>query len=141
MLIAFCSSSTTSAVLVPSLGCTHRASPRTHQRPFRLCSPSAFRPTGAKSRWLDQKKNIYAEGVTRGATRRGGGASDPKRLDEEEEEEEDLLHSAIPPSATFVRDAMGHSEMVYDVELPAIDMGRVGTRAYCHLSKAAEELR
>ena len=67
--------------------------------------------------------------MTRGATRRGGGASDPKRPDdekEEEEEEEDLLHSAIPPSATFVRDAMGHSEMVYDVELPAIDMGRVG---------------
>jgi hypothetical protein len=26
-------------------------------------------------------------------------------------------------SATFVRDAAGHSEMVFDVELPAIDMG------------------
>ena len=37
----------------------------------------------------------------------------------------DPLHSATPVSATIVRDASGRAEMVYDVELPAIDMGLV----------------
>jgi hypothetical protein len=36
---------------------------------------------------------------------------------------DDPLRSAAPPSATFVRDAEGNAEMVYDCELPAIDMG------------------
>ena len=37
----------------------------------------------------------------------------------------DPLRSATPVSATIVRDASGRAEMVYDVELPAIDMGLV----------------
>ena len=37
----------------------------------------------------------------------------------------DTLRSATPVSATIVRDASGRAEMVYDVELPAIDMGLV----------------
>ena len=37
----------------------------------------------------------------------------------------DPLHSMTPVSATIVRDASGRAEMVYDVELPATDMGLV----------------
>ena len=38
--------------------------------------------------------------------------------------EEDPLRSASPTSATFARDAVtGKPEMIFDVELPAIDMG------------------
>ena len=42
----------------------------------------------------------------------------------------DPLRSATPVSATIVRDASGRAEMVYDVELPAIDMGLVSAREH-----------
>lgn len=73
--------------------------------------------------WMTNNKK-YADdvsGVTCAAARSGS-----RKLNDDDDgnEDDDLLHSATPPSATFVRDASGHSEMVFDVELPASNMGR-----------------
>ena len=88
--------------------------------------------------WVLKVKKSYNEnddvsvgvgvGVMCGAAKKSGGGSSAsgRKLDDyaEESSDDDLEHSATPPSATFVRDASGHSEMVFDVELPAIDMGK-----------------
>lgn len=75
--------------------------------------------------------------AARGPPRRGVGRAPPpattatskkkdKRYPDEftRSSEEDPLRSASPTSATFARDAVtGKPEMIFDVELPAIDMG------------------
>lgn len=60
------------------------------------------------------------------AKRAMSGESHPEDTPDVPHKTRDLhLHSATPTSATIVRDSSGLLEMVYDVELPALDMGIV----------------
>lgn len=101
-----------------------------------------FQSTGATTRarsptaWTSRFETGDARAVVAAATRKTDASDNAggRHLQGEdgassvwergmEEQQDDLLRSATPPSATFIRDASGHSEMVFDVQLPAIDMG------------------
>jgi len=87
------------------------------------------RPVAIRARFDPHEDDVDELRLLEGAAR-GDEALEPG----------DPLRSASPGSATIVRDKSGRAEMVYDVELPAIDMGVVFREAPSHTVAVVEKV-